>query len=40
MNSAKTLKSKERHYPVDEAGDPTLFNRYEKVIVDQKWCSN
>lgn len=28
------------HYFVDEAGDPTLFNRKGRIIVDEDGCSN
>ena len=28
------------HYFVDEAGDPTLFNRKGRIIVNEDGCSN
>lgn len=39
MNSSGDSTVRERHYFVDEAGDPVLFNRRKRIVVGEEGCS-
>lgn len=37
---AESFQPSVRHYFVDEAGDPILFNRHKQIVVGNEGCSN